>query len=125
MNLDDGFASYSFNAALVLPWLVSNVIEREITDEMINNGEVEKILESISPMSYVNSNTPPSIFAYGGKDTLVLPENGEELKNRFDEAGVKYDYVFFPDSDHALIHNFGKRIVYAGIVIDYCREYFK
>ena len=48
-----------------------------------------------------------------------------ELKNRFNEAGVKYDYVFFPDSDHALIHNFGKRIVYAGIVIDYCREYFK
>lgn len=98
---------------------------REITDEMIDNGEAEKILESISPTSYVNSNTPPSIFAYGGKDTLVLPENGEELKNRFDEAGVKYDYVFFPDSDHALIHNFGKRIVYAGIVIDYCREYFK
>jgi dipeptidyl aminopeptidase/acylaminoacyl peptidase len=71
MNLDDGFTSYSFNAA------------------------------------------------------LVFPENGEELKNRFDEAGVKYDYVFFPDSDHALIHNFGKRIVYAGIVIDYCEEYFK
>ena len=96
----------------------------EISEEMINSGEAEKILESISPASYVNSNTPPSIFAYGGKDTLVIPENGEALKNRFDEAGVKYDYVFFPHSDHALIHNFGKRIVYAGIVIDYCREYF-
>ena len=97
---------------------------KKITDEMINSGEAEKILESISPTRYVNPNTPPSIFAYGGKDPLVIPENGEALKNRFDEAGVKYDYVFFPDSDHALIHNFGKRIVYAGIVIDYCREYF-
>lgn len=96
----------------------------EITDEMIESGEAEMILRSVSPVSYVDSKTPPSIFAYGGADTLVLDENGESLKKKFDEFGVKYDYVFFPDSDHALIHNFGKRIKYAVTVIDYCKEYF-
>ena len=96
----------------------------EITEEMIEGDELTRLLESYSPASYVDSDTPPVILAYGGKDTLVTMENGEALIEKLEDYGVKYDYVFFPNSDHTLLLDFGQRIKFACLVVDYCNEYF-
>ena len=96
----------------------------DITDAMIESGEAEEIIKSISPVSYVNSDSPPSIFAYGGKDTLVKKANGESLVSAFEEAGVDYDYILFKNSDHSMIIDFGRRIDYMIKIVDYCDKYF-
>ena len=96
----------------------------DITEQMIENGEAEKIFEKISPVSYISADTPPSIFAYGGRDKVVSAKNGESIRARLDAIGASYDYVFFPHSSHAMIENLGKRLSYVGAVADYCEKYF-
>ena len=95
-----------------------------LTDEMLKSGEADEILAIPSPVTYVNESTVPSIFAYGGKDGTVSEKNGESLKAKFDEYGLSYDYIYFPDSDHSLISNPIKRIKYNLTLIDYCEKYF-
>ena len=97
---------------------------KPVTDEMIESGEVWDMLAFYSPTSYISASTPPTLFAYGGKDTTVTEKNADSLKAGLDAAGVRYDYIYFENSDHTLLQNFGKRIKFAIKVIDYCDEYF-
>lgn len=108
--------------AMVIGERLSN---QSITEEALRSGEADKILAYISPVSYINSDTPPSIFVYGGCDTTVSYKNGESLKRKFDAAGVEYEYIFLPDANHALMHNPIKRLSYPKYLIDYCDKYFK
>lgn len=96
----------------------------KITETMLREGKAEEILKSISPVTYVNSDTPPSIFVYGGSDTTVSYKNGESLKAKFDTAEVAYEYIFLPKADHSLLRNPIKRISYPIYLINYCDKYF-
>lgn len=95
-----------------------------ISEEDLISGEADEILTLISPVSYVNSDTPPSIFVYGGNDTTVSCKNGEALKQKFDTAGVEYNYILLPNANHALLRNPIKRISYPIQLIKYCEMYF-
>ncbi len=97
---------------------------KTITDEMIANGEFDKILHDISPVSYVTADTPPSIFIYAGKDTMVPPQNGESIKNAFERVGASYEYILLPDADHLLLKNLFKRYNYGKTLTSYCKTYF-
>lgn len=97
---------------------------KDITLDSLRDGEADAILSEISPVSYVNSNTPPSLLMYGGADTTVSHLNGESLKLKFDEYGIEYDYVFLPDANHALIANPRARLSYPKKLIEYCKNYF-
>jgi len=97
---------------------------RAITEEMLSDGEADNIFREISPVSYVDAATVPSIFVYGGRDDTVSKENGESLRDAFDAAGVKYDYLFLPRSTHALIENPIRRLSYIFLIEEYCDEYF-
>lgn len=59
-------------------------------------------LEKVSPLTYVNSNTVPTAFAHGLKDTTVPYSNATALENAFKQYGVKYDFVTYPNSSHSL-----------------------
>ncbi|MGN0469243.1 MAG: alpha/beta hydrolase fold domain-containing protein [Acutalibacteraceae bacterium] len=59
-------------------------------------------LAKVSPVTYVDSDTVPTAFAHGMKDTTVPYSNALELKAKFDEYGIKYDFVSFPNSNHSL-----------------------
>ena len=97
---------------------------KEITAEMIDNGESEEILASVSPVFYVSENTPPTILIYGVKDALVTKENCESLVKKFESVGVPYDLFLLPDSDHSLLQNPIKHLKYYQKIIEYCKEYF-
>lgn len=98
--------------------------EKDITNDMIESGEADEILDAVSPVTYINSNTPPSIFMYGGKDTTVPIGNWESLKHKLDTVGVEYDFVFLPNATHSLINNPLKRLSYPKLLLSYCDEYF-
>ena len=95
-----------------------------ITDEMTDSGEVDSLLDEFSPVNHVKCDTPPTVMAYGGKDTTVPKENGDSLEKMLSEAGVRYDYVLLPDSDHTMVLNFDKRLKFLGLIVEYCEEYF-
>ncbi len=96
----------------------------EITDEMIENGEAEEVINLVSPTAYVTKDTVPSVLAYGGTDMIVPSGNAKKIKSAFEEAGAVHDYILYPLSNHGLGLDPLCEMEYINTVEQYCKEYF-
>ena len=88
-----------------------------------------ELLDSIklqaSPIAYINDLTAlPAIFAYGGNDGLVKPENYRELQAYYDSLGRPYDLIVFPNSGHFLNSDKDCSERYDSTMNAYCKKYF-
>ena len=119
---DIGFDAWDKDTALAIARILSG---EDVSEDDIGSGRAEEIFSKISPVHYVSESSPPSLFIYGGKDTVVDPKNAEVLVNKFDTVGAHYDYYYLPDSTHSLSRNFYLRLAYSDRLIEYCHEYFK
>ena len=99
-----------------------------VTDEMKENGEAERLAKEISPVSYVNADTMPSVFCYAGNDPIVTKGNRESMvkvfKETFGENGNNYEYIFYPMSGHGLLLDPVSENKYDKAVYRYCETYF-
>ena len=80
--------------------LFSNMIGVNFTKDTIDLVK-DKLLE-ISPISYVNSDTIPTIIAQGELDEIVNVNNGLELEKLLKDNNITYYAYFYPNSTHAL-----------------------
>ncbi len=106
------------------PVIVSGLTGLEITAENINSDMAKKAIARVSPVTYINKNTMPSLFAYAGKDPIVKKENAEAVAEKFEQVGAKYDLVFYPDSFHTLLNNPEQHEIYLETLDRYCKDYF-
>lgn len=97
----------------------------ELTPELLDTKEATELLASISPVSYIDQNTPPSIIMHGGKDPVVPFANADSLITKFIENAVPYDFIYLKDSDHALWQNPLKHVTYCKTILAYCEQYFE
>ena len=108
--------------------LTSMLSGTQVTDEMKENGEAERLAEELSPVFYVNENTLPSIFAYAGNDPIVTKGNRESMEKAFRETfgdnGNHYEYIFYPLSGHGLLLDPISENNYDKAVYQYCETYF-
>lgn len=95
-------------------------VDDEKNDYLITN----ELLLSISPTSYINEFTPPSIIMHGGKDDVVPINNANSLISKFNEFSVPYEFIFLEDSDHMLIQNPIKHLGYLSTLLKFCNKYF-
>ena len=56
---------------------------------------------ALSPVSYLDADSPPTLVIQGLRDTGVQPELGIELADRLDDAGVENELLLLPDTEHA------------------------
>ncbi len=96
----------------------------EITDEMIANGEAEKVINLVSPTAYVIKDTVPSVLAYGGTDMIVPSGNAERIKAAFENAGAIHNFILYPLSNHGLGLDPLCEMEYINTVEQYCVQYF-
>lgn len=96
----------------------------EITEEMLDSGEADALLESISPVAYISPDSPPTIVVQGGRDNVVPKANAQSLIDLFTENNVPYDYVYMKRSDHSLIQNPFGHVSYFMLYLKYSRTYF-
>ena len=96
----------------------------EITPEMLHSDEADEIFASISPVSFIDKKTPPTLLMQGGKDTLVPPANADSLAEKFSANAVPYDYIHLKDSDHSLLQNPIQHAKFYGMLFEYCENYF-
>lgn len=96
----------------------------EITDGMLDSGEADELLATVSPISYVTPDSPPTLLMHGGKDTTVPVANADSLLILLGVNGVRHDYVYMDRSDHMLIQNPLAHLMYFKLLLGYCREYF-
>ena len=96
----------------------------EISPEMLRSGEADEIFASISPTSFINENTPPTLLMQGEKDTVVPPANADALVEKFTAFGIPFDDIRFENSDHSLLQNPIKHAKFYGMLFEYCKRYF-
>ena len=97
----------------------------EITPEMLRSGDADELLASVSPVSFIDGNTPPTLLMQGGKDTVVPPANADALVEKFTENSIPYDYIHLKDSDHSLLQNPLRHIRFYGMLFEYCGMYLE
>lgn len=95
-----------------------------LSGDMLVSGEADDLLASISPVSYINEKTSPTLIAHGGRDKVVPNKNAESLISRLTENEVEYEYIYMKESGHALLHNPIKRLEYLKLVLEYCETHF-
>lgn len=95
----------------------------EISPEMLRSGEADELLASISPTSFIDENTPPTLLMQGGKDPVVPPANADALVEKFTAFGIPFDDIRLENSDHSLLQNPIKHLKFYGMLFDYCKKY--
>ena len=65
-------------------------------------ADVKEDLLQVSPISYVNENSVPTIIAQGEKDNVVDKENAIRLENVLKSNNVEYYAYYYPSSGHGL-----------------------
>ncbi|WP_294822375.1 alpha/beta hydrolase [uncultured Flavobacterium sp.] len=70
----------------------------------------------ISPLNFVNPQSPATILFYGGKDPLVPQSQAERLKAKLDASNVYSEYYLYPEGGHSkwetsIADNFRQKLV--------------
>lgn len=88
-------------------------------------SECEDLLLNASPISYVNSNTVPTLLCHGMKDDVVPYSNATTLFDLLKKHGVKVELITFPNSGHGLEADSDKSIYADETFYRYVDEYLK
>lgn len=59
--------------------------------------------KSVSPLYFVTADDAPCLVISGGKDTLVLPEQGRWIHEKMEQIGVENKFVLYENSGHGLV----------------------
>jgi acetyl esterase/lipase len=91
-------------------------------------------LRELSPIRYVDADSPPTITRYGGLDELVPASQGALLKAALDAAGVRGDLLIYPNSGHLGSTPGNRDLIakadahlnteYERLLREYCETYF-
>ena len=71
------------------------------------------LYQASSPLSYVNTQSPPTLILHGGADIVVSPSQSSLLDTKLFISGVTHQYIFYPTEGHGwtganLIDSFNK-----------------
>ncbi|MBQ7580551.1 MAG: alpha/beta hydrolase [Clostridia bacterium] len=97
---DSGFFKGNDIPAYSMMTIFSRLAGRDINLDNLLSAETSQALLAISPISYVNASTVPTIFNYCGEDKKVFKSNGDALEKVLKAYGVDYHYSVFPNSGH-------------------------
>jgi acetyl esterase/lipase len=66
---------------------------------------------SVSPLYFVSADDAPCLIISGGKDSLVLPEQGRWIHEKMDEMGVENKFKEYENSGHGLENDMRDAVV--------------
>lgn len=69
---------------------------------LLNLKDKTDAVNSITALSMVNPNVPPTLIVHGKKDKSVSYENAEKLESALKENGVYCELITYENSDHLL-----------------------
>jgi acetyl esterase/lipase len=70
-----------------------NVTSKSAKTWLGEHADDKKFAASVSPMSYVNKNSPPTFIVHGDADPTVPYQQSVELHKKFVEMGVKTEFI--------------------------------
>ena len=96
-----------------------------VDPKKLDAPEAVAAADSLSPLHFVGPESPPTIFAYGGKDTLVRTIHRDELAKALEQHHVPNIRVDFPKSNHMLWDDPNCTATFRMAVLQYCGEFMK
>lgn len=122
-----------------MTWFTSFLSGVEISEaQYVNPDEkTEAAIESISPLSFIESGIPPTLAVYGAKDVLVPSRHCKLLEHAFHEIKAKsiaeveytdrqtpvFDILVFPNSNHMLGRDPDFTLKWQGLFLAYSSRY--
>ena len=97
----------------------------QVDSKKLDTPEVIEVGNGLSPLHFVGDGTPPTIFAYGGKDDLVKPVHRDALAKALEEHHIANIRIDFPNSNHALWDDPDCVEQFRKAVLEYCVKYLK
>jgi len=70
-----------------------NITSKSAITWLGNKAKDQEFAKSVSPMSYVNKNSPPTFIVHGDADPTVPYQQSVALHKKFVEAGVKTQFM--------------------------------
>jgi dipeptidyl aminopeptidase/acylaminoacyl peptidase len=118
-------ASELFSAAVPVCGMTDLVVDYETTrpdlrpysEEMLGGSpkQVPKRYYERSPINYVQRIKGKLMIVQGARDPNVTPRNAEEVRNRLDKNGMKYDILIFEDEGHGILKVKNQRLLFEKI----------
>jgi acetyl esterase/lipase len=71
----------------------NNVTSKSATRWLGDKANDKKFAASVSPITYVNKNSPPTFIVHGDADPTVPYQQSVDLHKKFVEAGVKTEFM--------------------------------
>ncbi|GAB3912769.1 alpha/beta hydrolase [Mucilaginibacter boryungensis] len=72
--------------------------------------------QSVSPISYVKKTSPPTLIVHGDADPVVPYQQSVDLYKKFQDMGVKSDFLTVPGGQHGKFDPDQKKVVSAKIM---------
>ena len=70
-----------------------NITSKSATNWLGDKKSDQKFAQSVSPIYYVNKNSPPTFIVHGNADPTVPYQQSVALHKKFSEAGVKAEFI--------------------------------
>lgn len=70
-----------------------NITSKSATNWLGNKAKDKEFALSVSPIYYVNKNSPPTFIVHGDADPTVPYQQSVDLHNKLVEAGVKTEFI--------------------------------
>jgi acetyl esterase/lipase len=62
--------------------------------------QLPALYQNSSPLNFITASSTPTIILQGGADVLVLPRQAERLRDKLQQSGITYQYVYYPTEAH-------------------------
>ena len=100
---------------------LSKLLGVDLTKESVDARQAA--LQAASPAYRVTKGAPPTILAHGAKDSVVPYSNAVQMATRLAMAGVPYDLLSYPNSDHNLADDPDVSNRFLSLVLSYATRY--
>ena len=117
-----GAANYDYAMQAMF---ISNFSGQKVTEEMIQAGEHQAIIDAMSPAALVREDSVPMLCAYGPRDQMVPERLKYHLFEALEKYHVPYTFVEYPHSNHGLYDDPAAQREYLKQVDEFCRTYFE
>ncbi|WP_448697468.1 alpha/beta hydrolase fold domain-containing protein [Mucilaginibacter sp. AW1-3] len=78
----------------------NGVIKSKSVANWLGGNNTAEFAKSVSPIFYVNKNSPPTFIAHGNADTTVPYQQSVDLHKKFLEMGVKTEFMTVEGGGH-------------------------
>ena len=100
---------------------LSNLVGIDVTKQSVEARKAT--LEAASPAYRVQKGAPPTLLAHGANDSVVPYSNALSMAARLAIAGVPYDLLTYPNSDHNLSDDPDVSNRFLSLVLSYAARY--